>query len=342
MVQERTLPQFQAPTAQISPEEGLIIYEDMILGRFFEDKCAEMYYRGKMFGFVHLYNGQEAVSTGVIKALRSDDYVCSTYRDHVHALSAGVPAQNVMAELFGKETGCSRGRGGSMHLFSQEHNVLGGFAFIGEGIPVALGAAFQSRYRRDALGQADADQVTACFFGDGTTNNGQFFECLNMAALWKLPILFVVENNKWAIGMAHERATSQPEIYRKASVFGMPGIEVDGMDVVAVRAVAQEAVARARAGEGPTLLECLTYRFRGHSLADPDELRSKAEKEVWLARDPIKRFEGYLLEHNLADESTLKGIRDRIQTTIDDALTFAEESPEPSPDDLYKYIFADS
>jgi len=341
MVQERTLPQFQAPTAKLSPEEGLTIYEDMILGRFFEDKCAEMYYRGKMFGFVHLYNGQEAVSTGVIKSLRSDDYVCSTYRDHVHALSAGVPAKNVMAELFGKETGCSRGRGGSMHLFSGEHNLLGGFAFIGEGIPVALGAAFQSRYRKDALGQPDADQVTACFFGDGTTNNGQFFECLNMAALWKLPILFVVENNKWAIGMAHERATSQPEIYRKAASFDMPGIEVDGMDVMAVRTVAQEAIARARAGEGPTLIECLTYRFRGHSLADPDELRSKAEKEAWLARDPIKRFEAYLLEHNLAEEDGLKGIRNRIQTTIDDALAYAEDSPEPSPNDLYKYIFAD-
>jgi pyruvate dehydrogenase E1 component alpha subunit len=152
MVQERTLPQVHAPTAKLSPEEGLTVYEDMILGRYFEDKCAEMYYRGKMFGFVHLYNGQEAVSTGVIKACAADDYVCSTYRDHVHALSAGVPARNVMAELFGKETGCSRGRGGSMHLFSSEHNLLGGFAFIGEGIPVALGAAFQSRYRKDALG----------------------------------------------------------------------------------------------------------------------------------------------------------------------------------------------
>jgi pyruvate dehydrogenase E1 component alpha subunit len=342
MVQERTLPQLQIPLAQISSEEGLILYEDMILGRCFEDKCAEMYYRGKMFGFVHLYNGQEAVSSGVIKALRSDDYVCSTYRDHVHALSAGVPARNVMAELFGKETGCSRGRGGSMHLFSKEHNMLGGFAFIGEGIPVALGAAFQSRYRKDALGDASADQVTACFFGDGTTNNGQFFECLNMAALWKLPILFVVENNKWAIGMAHERATSQPEIYRKASVFDMPGIEVDGMDVMAVHSVAQQAIARARAGEGPTLIECLTYRFRGHSLADPDELRSKDEKEAWLARDPIKRFEAYLLDHNLTDEATLKEIRDRIQAEIDASLTFAEDSPEPNPDDLYKYVFAES
>ncbi len=341
MAQERTLPVFRATNALITREEGLMLYEDMVLGRYFEDKCAEMYYRGRMFGFVHLYNGQEAVSTGVIKAMRPDDYVCSTYRDHVHALSAGVPAKNVMAELFGKETGCSKGRGGSMHLFSAEHNLLGGFAFIGEGIPVALGAAFQSRYRRDALGDASADQVTACFFGDGTTNNGQFFECLNMAALWSLPIIFVVENNKWAIGMAHERASSQTEIYKKASVFGMPGFEVDGMDVLAVRAIAQEAVRRARAGEGPTLIECLTYRFRGHSLADPDELRSKEEKEAWLSRDPLKRLEAYLLEQSLAQEEDLQATRDRIQAIVDEAVTFAEESPEPDPSELYRYVFAD-
>lgn len=342
MVQERTLPVFQTATATISREEGLRLYEDMVLGRFFEDKCAEMYYRGKMFGFVHLYNGQEAVSTGVIQAMRpGEDYVCSTYRDHVHALSAGVPAREVMAELFGKATGCSKGRGGSMHLFSAEHRLLGGYAFIGEGIPVATGAAFQSKYRREVMGDAAADQVTAAFFGDGTTNNGQFFECLNMAALWKLPILFVVENNKWAIGMAHERATSQPEIYKKASVFGMAGVEVDGMDVLAVRAVAQEAVARARAGEGPTLIECLTYRFRGHSLADPDELRSKAEKEIWFARDPLKKFAAYLIEQNLATQEEVKGIEKKIQAEVEEAVKFALESPEPQPSDLYKYVFAE-
>ena len=341
MSQERTIPTLPALNS-ITREEGLTLYEDMVLGRTFEDKCAEMYYRGKMFGFVHLYNGQEAVSTGVIQAMRpGEDYVCSTYRDHVHALSAGVPAREVMAELFGKVTGCSKGRGGSMHLFSAEHRLLGGYAFIGEGIPVALGAAFQSKYRREALGDASADQVTAAFFGDGTTNNGQFFECLNMAALWKLPILFVVENNKWAIGMAHERATSQPEIFKKASVFGMPGVEVDGMDVLAVRTVAQEAVARARAGGGPTLIECLTYRFRGHSLADPDELRSKAEKEEWLARDPIKKLAAYLTDKQLLDETELKAIDRRIQESIEDSVQFAQDSPEPDPADLYRYVFAE-
>ncbi len=341
MVQERTLPVFTPPDVTITREEGLILYEDMTLGRLFEDKCAEMYYRGKMFGFVHLYNGQEAVSTGVIKAMRSDDYVCSTYRDHVHALSAGVPARQVMAELFGKETGCSKGRGGSMHLFSSEHNLLGGFAFVAEGIPVATGAAFQSKYRREMMGDDSADQVTACFFGDGASNNGQFFECLNMAALWKLPIIYVVENNKWAIGMAHDRATSQPEIYKKASAFNMAGVEVDGMDVLAVRAVAQEAVARARAGEGPTLIEALTYRFRGHSLADPDELRDKAEKDAWFSRDPIKRLASYMEKHELASADELKAIEKRIQETVTEAVEFAQNSPEPKPEDLYRYVFAE-
>ena len=342
MVQERILPAFQAASTQITKDEGLRLYEDMVLGRSFEDKCAEMYYRGKMFGFVHLYNGQEAVSTGVIQAMRpGEDYVSSTYRDHVHALSAGVPAKEVMAELFGKATGCSKGRGGSMHMFSGEHRLLGGYAFVAEGIPVATGAAFQSKYRREALKDESADQVTACFFGDGAANNGQFFECLNMAALWKLPILYVVENNKWAIGMSHERATSQTEIYKKASVFGMAGVEVDGMDVLAVRAVATEAVARARAGEGPTLIEALTYRFRGHSLADPDEMRAKAEKEFWFARDPIKKFAAYLTEQNLATQEELKAIDHKIQQTIDEAVKFAESSPEPDSSELYRFVFAE-
>jgi pyruvate dehydrogenase E1 component alpha subunit len=342
MLAERTLPKFNTASITITPEEGFRLYEDMVLGRLFEDKCAEMYYRGKMFGFVHLYNGQEAVSSGIVKALRPDeDYVCSTYRDHVHALSSGVPAKEVMAELFGKATGCSKGRGGSMHMFSAQHGLLGGYAFVAEGIPVATGAAFQSMYRRQALGDQGSDRVAVCFFGDGASNNGQFFECLNMAALWKLPILYVVENNKWAIGMAHERATSQPEIYKKASVFGMHGVEVDGMDVLAVYSVAKEAIARARAGEGPTLIEALTYRFRGHSLADPDELRSPEEKEFWGARDPIQKFAAYLIEQKLATQAQLTEIDQKIQAEIDEAVTFAQDSPEPDPSELYRFIFAE-
>ncbi|TGG79186.1 MAG: pyruvate dehydrogenase (acetyl-transferring) E1 component subunit alpha [Aphanocapsa feldmannii 277cV] len=340
--QERVAALFRAAAHSVTRDEGLMLYRDMTLGRRFEDKCAEMYYRGKMFGFVHLYNGQEAVSSGVIKAMKPrHDWFCSTYRDHVHALSAGVPARAVMSELFGRATGCSKGRGGSMHLFSREHHLLGGYAFIGEGIPVALGAAFTSRYRRDALGETDSDAVTAAFFGDGTCNNGQFYECLNMAQLWKLPIVFVVENNKWAIGMAHERATSDTEIYRKAAAFGMPGEEVDGMDVLAVRDAAARAVARARAGKGPTLLECLTYRFRGHSLADPDELRCEQEKAFWARRDPLKGLAAHLIDHGLACQAELSAIGEEVDAEVADAVDFALSAPEPDGSELTRYVWAD-
>nr|YP_009397658.1 pyruvate dehydrogenase E1 component alpha subunit [Dipterosiphonia australica]ARW66844.1 pyruvate dehydrogenase E1 component alpha subunit [Dipterosiphonia australica] len=325
----------------ISTDEVLYLYEDMILGRYFEDMCAQMYYRGKMFGFVHLYNGQEAVSTGVIKLLNSDDYVCSTYRDHVHALSKGVEPKYIMAELFGKETGCSKGRGGSMHIFSAEHNFLGGFAFIGEGIPVAVGASFQSIYKKQILNKNTTLNVTVCFFGDGTTNNGQFFECLNMAVLWKLPIIFVVENNQWAIGMAHHRSTSLPEIHKKANAFGLPGVEVDGMDVLAVRKVTQTAIERARSGEGPSLIEALTYRFRGHSLADPDELRSRQEKDAWLARDPIKNFKSYIIKNHLVDPNILNAIEIKVKQNIQNSVNFALSSPEPKLSELKKYLFVE-
>jgi len=328
--------------AILDRETGLNLYEDMNLGRRFEDKCAEMYYRGKMFGFVHLYNGQEAISTGVIGAMKKKhDWFCSTYRDHVHALSAGVPSFEVMSELFGKETGCSKGRGGSMHLFSKEHHLLGGYAFIGEGIPVALGAAFSSKYKRKVFKDNSSDAVTAAFFGDGTCNNGQFFECLNMAQLWKLPIIFVVENNKWAIGMAHDRATSNPEIWRKASAFGMHGEEVDGMDVLAVRGATQRALKRARAGEGPTLLECLTYRFRGHSLADPDELRAQQEKEFWAKRDPIKKLSRELIDSGFANKDELKNIEKKIDMEITQSVQKALEASDPKTEELTKYIWAE-
>ncbi|KAE8723249.1 Pyruvate dehydrogenase E1 component subunit alpha-3 [Hibiscus syriacus] len=331
----------QNPSLLITKDEGLELYEDMVLGRAFEDMCAQMYYRGKMFGFVHLYNGQEAVSTGFIKLLKQQDSVVSTYRDHVHALSKGVPSRAVMSELFGKSTGCCRGQGGSMHMFSSEHNLIGGFAFIGEGIPVATGAAFSSKYRREVLKEANCDHVTLAFFGDGTCNNGQFYECLNMAALWKLPIVFVVENNLWAIGMSHLRATSDPQIYKKGPAFGMPGVHVDGMDVLKVREVAKEAIGRARRGEGPTLVECETYRFRGHSLADPDELRDPAEKAHYAARDPITALKKYLIENNLAGEAELKAIDKKIDELLEDAVEFAEESPLPPRSQLLENVFAD-
>ncbi|CCP38158.1 pyruvate dehydrogenase E1 component alpha subunit (plastid) [Chondrus crispus] len=335
------LPSTLSSINNTSSDTLLMLYKDMLLGRSFENMCAQMYYRGKMFGFVHLYNGQEAVSTGVIKCLNNTDYVCSTYRDHVHALSKGVPANLIMAELFGKETGCSHGRGGSMHIFSAKHNFLGGFAFIGEGIPIATGAAFQSIYRSHVLQDTNELRVTACFFGDGTTNNGQFFECLNMSVLWKLPIIFVVENNQWAIGMAHHRSSSSPEIHKKAKAFGLPGIEVDGMDVLAIRNVTQQAIKRARSGEGPTLIEALTYRFRGHSLADPDELRSSQEKDAWLARDPIKYFKNCLSVNSIIDDNLLNKIHTDVKADIDQAVSFALSSPEPQIKDLKRYLFVE-
>lgn len=228
-----------------------------------------------------------------------------------------------------------------MHMFSKEHGLLGGFAFIGEGIPVACGAAFKVRYSKEVLKEETADQVSVAFFGDGTSNNGQFYECLNMAALWKLPVIFVVENNLWAIGMNHYRATSVPEIYKKGPAFGMPGIHVDGMDVLKVREVALEAIARARRGDGPTLIECETYRFRGHSLADPDELRSPEEKAHYAARDPIVALKKHLLGTGLATEQDLKAIEKKIDDVVEDAVEFADASPLPVRKQLLENVFAD-
>lgn len=284
----------------------------------------------------------------MIKAcLRKDDYVSSTYRDHVHALSKGVSSRKVMAELFGKKTGTCRGQGGSMHMFDSEFGLLGGYAFIGEGIPVGLGAAFSIAYRRRVLGDDGADQVAVNFFGDGTCNVGQFYESLNMASLYKLPCVFVVENNRWAIGMNHPRATgptlgdAEPWIHKKGPAFGMPGVHVDGMDVLKVRAVATEAVERARRGEGPTLIECETYRFRGHSLADPDELRSKVEKEHYAARDPIPQLRAHMVAAGLATEAEIKAIDDEVAAEVEDSVQFADSSPRPDMSQLLENVFAD-
>nr|QJH88430.1 odpA [Pterocladiophila hemisphaerica] len=320
-------------------QDLLSLYKDMYLGRKFEDMCAKMYYKGKMFGFVHLYTGQEAISTGLILLLNKEDYVCSTYRDHVHALSKGVPAKLVMAELFGKETGCCHGYGGSMHLFSSQHNFVGGFAFIAEGIPVALGISFNSVYQKEVLRDLNPLVVTACFLGDGATNNGQFFECLNMSVLWKLPLIFVVENNQWAIGLSYNRTSSTFSISKKALSFGLPAIEVDGMNVLSVRRASQLAIRQARSGLGPTLIEAITYRFRGHSLADPDELRSRLEKKAWLMRDPICLFKNILLHDYQVKEYMLQQINDFVFNVIKESIDFAEKSKEPSPIDLFKYLF---
>lgn len=234
-----------------------------------------------------------------------------------------------------------------MHMFDKEHGLLGGYAFIGEGIPVGLGAAFTASYKKRVLGDESADQVSVNFFGDGTCNVGQFYESLNMASLYKLPCIFVVENNLWAIGMSHLRATGpshgddSPWIHKKGPAFGMPGVHVDGMDVLKVRQVAMEAVERARRGEGPTLIECETYRFRGHSLADPDELRTKEEKEKYAARDPIPQLKKYMLENKLATEDDFKALEKSVAEEVDDCVDFADKSPKPDMSQLLENVFAD-
>ncbi|XP_054782103.1 pyruvate dehydrogenase E1 component subunit alpha-3, chloroplastic-like [Prosopis cineraria] len=327
----------------VTKEEGLELYEDMVLGRAFEGMCSQMYDKGKAGGFVHLSIGEEAVSTGFIKLLKKQDNVISTYRDHVHALSKGIPPRGIMSELFGKVTGCCRGQGGSMHLFSKEHNMIGGFGFIGEGIPVACGAAFSSKYRKEVLKEADSDDdnnVTLAFFGDGTCNNGQFFECLNIAALWKLPLVFVVENNLWARNTSYLRTTSDPEIWKKGPSFGMPGVHVDGMDVLKVREAAKEAIQRARRGKGPSLVECETYRFREHSLVDPEDIRDPAEKARYARRDPIGALKKHMIENKLASEDELKSIKKKVDEVIEDSVKFADESPVPPRRQLLENVYA--
>ncbi|KAM7476581.1 hypothetical protein LguiB_023824 [Lonicera macranthoides] len=307
----------------------------MFLGRTFEEMCDQMSKKGdKVFRFVHLYKGQEAVSTGFNKLLKKEDSVVSTYHDHVHALSKVVPPHTIMSELFGKTTGCCYGQGGSMHIFSQVPRTQPPrrFCFIGEGVPVAARAAFTSKCKREVLKEADCDHVTLAFFGDGTCNNGQFFECLNMAVLWKLPIVFVVENNLWAIGMSHLRATSDPEIWKKGSAFGMPGVHVDGMDVLKVREVAKEAIERARRGEGAVFDRMRDIQVRRTLwLADPVTMAR------YLERDPIKALKKYMIENNLASEGELKAIEKKIE----EAVEFAEESPLPPRSQLLENVFPD-
>ena len=338
---ERLLNLYPSTPAVVSRDEGLMLYRDMTLGRRFEDKCAEMYYRGKMFGFVHLYNGQEAVSTGVIKAMKMQhDWFCSTYRDHVHALSCGVPAREVMSELFGKETGCSKGRGGSMHLFSKEHHLLGGYAFIGEGIPVALGAAFTSRYKRDALGDASSDAVTAAFFGDGTCNIGQFYECLNMAALWTLPVIYACENNGYSEYTRTDEIAAG-SITARAEAFGIEAFKVNGQDVLAVNDLAQKLVARCRKGEGPFFIELETYRYHGHHVGDINReyYRTKDEVEEKKNHDPVAAVRQIIIDKSYASEEQLKEIENKVKKTIAEVAEFATTEALPSEDELFTDIF---
>jgi pyruvate dehydrogenase E1 component alpha subunit len=298
----------------------------MLLIRRFEEKAAELYQAGKIRGFLHLYIGEEAVAAGAMSAIGPTDSVVTTYRDHGHALARGMPAGGLMAEMYGKATGCSRGRGGSMHFFDLSRRFYGGYAIVGGGLPIAAGIALASKMRGDR-------DLTACFFGDGAVAEGEFHETLNLAALWRLPVLFLCENNLYAMGTALEIAQAETDIAAKARAYRVPSEAVDGMDVLAVEEATHRAIHAVRSGEGPFLLEVRTYRFRGHSMADPELYREKEEVEHWKERDPIPNFQDRLLDRELATPEDIERMEAAVAAEIDGAVRFAEESPwEPLED----------
>jgi pyruvate dehydrogenase E1 component alpha subunit len=312
----------------------LDVYRKMVTIRRFEEKAAEMYTRGKITGFCHLYAGEEAVAVGAIEALYDKDYVLSTYREHGHCIAKGAEPRAVMAELFGKATGISHGRGGSMHLFDPILRFMGGYAIVGGGLPLAVGHGLSVAYKEE-------QEVVACFFGDGALPQGAFHESLNLAALWNLPVIFICENNFYGMGTLVANAVSQEHLYKFAEPYKIPGVRVDGMDVLEVYGAVMEAAARAREGDGPSLIEAVTYRFRGHSMSDPVEYRSKREERIWLERDPIKNLRKKLLTERNVAEPRLKEIESDVEAVIDDAVRFADESPEPSIEDVSKHVYAD-
>jgi pyruvate dehydrogenase E1 component alpha subunit len=317
----------------LSHEELTELYRQMLLIRRFEEKSAEAYVAGKIGGFCHLYIGQEAVGVGAISAIRKDDYVLASYREHGLALAKGMTSRSIMAELFGKATGCSKGKGGSMHMFDKDLGFLGGHAIVGGQIPLATGTAFATKYQ-------GTDQVTLCFFGEAAVNQGAFHESLNMAQLWKLPCIYICENNQYGMGTSLARAMSLSDISKKACAYEMASEFVDGMDVLAVREAVLRAVERARKDYLPTLLEIRTYRFMGHSMSDPGNYRTRAEIEKYQERDPIKLFSATLLEEKIVDQKALDEIDRKVREEVEDSIRFADESPLPDPEELYTDIYA--
>jgi pyruvate dehydrogenase E1 component alpha subunit len=330
--QERKQDQHQR-IEDVDQETLLKLLYQMVLIRRLEEKAAEAYSLGKIGGFCHLYIGQEAVGVGSISALRPDDYVLTSYRDHGQAIAKGIPADEIMAELFGKAGGCSSGKGGSMHLFDADVNFLGGHAIVGGQIPLGTGIAFGTKYK-------GGDQVTLCFFGEAAVNQGAFHESLNLAQLWKLPCIYICENNQYGMGTSLERAMSLSDVSRKAQAYDMASEFVDGMDVLAVREATQRAVERARKEYLPTLLEVRTYRFMGHSMSDPGNYRTRAEIEKYQERDPIKLFTASLKEKGVLDDAGLADIEKRARAEVEHAQRFAEESPEPAPEELFTHVYA--
>jgi pyruvate dehydrogenase E1 component alpha subunit/2-oxoisovalerate dehydrogenase E1 component len=315
----------------IEKVHALELMREMMRIRRFEEKAAEMYTLGKIRGFLHLYIGEEAVATGAMQALEPGDAIVATYREHGHALARSLEMGPLMAELYGKANGCSRGRGGSMHFFDASRRFYGGYAIVGGGLPIAVGLALADKMQ-------ELRRVTACFFGDGAVAEGVFHESMNLAALWKLPVLFICENNLYAMGTGLARHQSQTDIAMKAAAYGVPSESVDGMDVLAVEAAARHAAEAARNG-GPFLLEARTYRFRAHSMSDPDLYRTKEEIETWKLRDPIGILESHLREMKTISDRELAGLKKSVEAEVEDAVAFAESGPWEAVEDLTKDVY---
>jgi pyruvate dehydrogenase E1 component alpha subunit len=316
------------------PKEMLVeMFRKMVEIRFFEEKVFDLYAQNLVPGTIHLYAGEEAVAVGVCAALERDDYITSTHRGHGHCIAKGADLKRTMAEILGKKTGYCKGKGGSMHIADFSIGMLGATAVVGAGIPIAVGAGLSIKLRKTR-------QVVACFFGEGASNQGTFHEGINMASVWRLPVIFVCENNLYAMGTRQSRVMNIENIADRATAYGIPGVVVDGNDVLAVYEATVKAVERARKGEGPTLIECKTYRHKGHSRVDPAKYRPKEEVEEWLAKDPIKRFKEKLLQEGAITEAEIQQIEQEVAAEIDAAVRFAMESPYPEPEEALEDVYA--
>ncbi len=316
-------------------DEALAQYRVMLLIRRFEERCAQLYVEGKIGGFLHLFIGQEAVAVGALGVLRPDDYFVTSYRDHGYALARGTDPRALMAELYGKIGGISRGKGGSMHFYNVPLGHLGGDGIVGGHLPIAAGMGYSIRMR-------ETDQVVLCFFGDGAVNEGAFHEALNVSALWGLPVVFVIENNRYGMGTSIARASSVKDLYQRGSAYGIPRTDVDGMDLRAVRQAVGEAIDRARTEKRPTLLEAETYRYRGHSMSDPGKYRTREEVEEMMNHDPVMLFAKHLRKNLSVLEPDLEAIDKDVIAQVDDAVRFAEQSPWPAPETLFEDVYVRS
>jgi pyruvate dehydrogenase E1 component alpha subunit len=326
----------EAAEVNLSPEALRRYYADMLLIRRFEERAGQMYGMGLIGGFCHLYIGQEAVVVGVQAALREGDTIITSYRDHGHMLACGMDAKGVMAELTGRRCGYSRGKGGSMHMFSRDKNFYGGHGIVGAQVPIGTGLAFAHRYREDG-------RISVTYLGDGAINQGQVYESFNMAALWKLPVFYVIENNRYGMGTSVSRASARTDLFQRGVAYGIPGEQVDGMDVVAVHKAALAAAEHARSGAGPIILEMLTYRYRGHSMSDPAKYRTKEEVDrMRTEHDPIARLRQRLIDEHAADESELRQLERRIRDRVAEAVQYAQECPEPDPDELWTDVLVEA